>query len=121
MCRLSKIKEIFDFIEICFIFVLRTFNKVIMNSVKNLPTTCPACGGVLHIQTMGCEACGTRIEGVFPLIKLNQLSNEELRFVLDFVMCSGSLKEMAAKLKLSYPTVRNRLDDIIAVLKQEDE
>jgi hypothetical protein len=108
-------------LKFVFTFVPETLNKVIMNSIKKLPTTCPACGGVLHIQAMGCEACGTRIEGVFSLIKLNQLSSEELRFVLDFVMCSGSLKEMAAKLKLSYPTVRNRLDDIIAVLKQEDE
>ncbi|MBE2281852.1 MAG: DUF2089 family protein, partial [Prosthecobacter sp.] len=29
---------------------------------------------------------------------------------------SGSLKEMAALLKVSYPTVRNRLDEVIAKL-----
>lgn len=94
---------------------------MIMNSAKKLPTTCPACGGVLYIQTMGCGECDTRIEGSFPLPRLMRLSDEEQQFVLDFVMCSGSLKEMAAKLKLSYPTVRNRLDDIIAVLKQGEE
>jgi len=38
--------------------------------------------------------------------------------VLDFVKSSGSLNEMAQKLGLSYPTVRNRLDDIIAQLNQ---
>ncbi|MBQ1953883.1 MAG: DUF2089 family protein, partial [Alistipes sp.] len=30
--------------------------------------------------------------------------------------CSGSIKEMAARMELSYPTVRNRLDDVIATL-----
>ncbi len=92
-----------------------------MNGVKRLPKICPACGGGLHVQAMGCENCDTHIEGHFPLPRLMLLSEEEQQFVLDFVMCSGSLKEMAAKLKLSYPTVRNRLDDIIAVLKQEEK
>jgi hypothetical protein len=49
-----------------------------------------------------------------------RLSEEEQRFVIDFVKCSGSLKEMAQKLGLSYPTVRNRLDDVIALLEREE-
>ncbi len=47
-----------------------------------------------------------------------QLSAPDQQFVLDFVKSSGSLKEMAHKLGLSYPTVRNRLDDIISQLNQ---
>jgi hypothetical protein len=34
------------------------------------------------------------------------------------VKASGSLKEMAGILKVSYPTVRNRLDDVISKLKE---
>lgn len=45
------------------------------------------------------------------------LTAEEQKFILDFVMCSGSLKEMALQLGLSYPSVRNRLDDIIERLR----
>jgi hypothetical protein len=45
-----------------------------------------------------------------------QLSEEDQRFICDFVRCSGSIKEMAARMELSYPTVRNRLDDVIATL-----
>lgn len=41
------------------------------------------------------------------------LTSEEQKFIIDFVKESGSLKEMSAKLKLSYPTVRNILDAII--------
>jgi hypothetical protein len=37
--------------------------------------------------------------------------------MLAFIKASGSLKEMARLLRLSYPTVRNRLDDIIERVK----
>ena len=46
------------------------------------------------------------------------IPNTYEQFVLDFVKSSGSLKEMAHKLGLSYPTVRNRLDDIISQLNK---
>ena len=90
-----------------------------MNNNKRMPKVCPACGGGLYVQTMCCEGCDTRIEGSFPLPQLMLLSEEDQQFVLDFVLCSGSLKEMAAKMKLSYPSVRNRLDDIIAELSRD--
>ena len=48
---------------------------------------------------------------------LLQLSPEEQDFVFRFVMTGGSLKELAAQLGNSYPTVRNRLDDIIEKIK----
>ena len=48
---------------------------------------------------------------------LAALSVEDQVFVCDFVKASGSLKEMAALLKVSYPTVRNRLDDVISKLQ----
>ena len=60
----------------------------------------------------------THIEGDYNLPVMMQLSAPDQQFVLDFVKSSGSLKEMAQKLGLSYPTVRNRLDDIIAQLNQ---
>ncbi len=50
---------------------------------------------------------------MFALPIISQLSNDDQRFILDFVKASGSLKVMAQNMKLSYPTVRNRLDDII--------
>lgn len=54
---------------------------------------------------------------MYALPPLLQLTADKQLFLLQFVMCSGSLKEMAALRKLSYPTVRNMLDDIIADLK----
>ena len=86
--------------------------------MKRLPKNCPSCGGALHVKTMFCPACDTRIDGDYPLPRLMQLSEDDQAFVCDFVKCSGSLKEMAVKMQVSYPTVRNRLDDIIDMLEK---
>ncbi len=69
---------------------------------------------------MRCEKCETEVEGLFPLPALVGLSQDDQDFILEFVKASGSLKEMAAILKVSYPTVRNRLDEIIKNLKQNE-
>ena len=87
-------------------------------ALKNLPKICPSCGKRLSVQAMHCNGCDTHIEGDYNLPVMMQLSAPDQQFVLDFVKSSGSLKEMAQKLGLSYPTVRNRLDDIIAQLNQ---
>lgn len=85
---------------------------------KLLPKICPSCGGVLQVHTMRCVECDTKIEGNYPLSALMRLKEEDLRFVMDFVLCSGSLKALAQKMGLSYPSVRNRLDDIISELER---
>ena len=51
---------------------------------------------------------------------LARLSEKEQQFVLDFVKSSGSLKDMAKNIGVSYPTVRNMLDDIIDKLTKMD-
>jgi hypothetical protein len=51
---------------------------------------------------------------------LLKLSPEQQQFVVDFVKSSGSLKDMAGKLGLSYPTVRNMLDAIINDIKKNE-
>ncbi len=51
---------------------------------------------------------------------LTRLSPEDQSFILEFIKSSGSLKEMARLLRLSYPTVRNRLDEIIEHLKKTE-
>lgn len=88
-----------------------------MTSIKKMPRQCPSCGTTLAIRSMQCDSCETRIEGHYDLPLLMRLPDEDMEFVLDFVMSSGSLKEMARKMGLSYPSVRNRLDDIIGRLE----
>lgn len=45
------------------------------------------------------------------------LDDEDLSFVRRFVLASGSLKEIAGIYGISYPTVRLRLDRLIAKIK----
>jgi hypothetical protein len=80
---------------------------------KNLPYLCPSCASPLSVKSMVCGQCHTEVSGVFELPVLAKLSAEEQKFIIDFVKSSGSLKIMAQQLGLSYPTVRNLLDDII--------
>lgn len=85
---------------------------------KRLPINCPSCGSTLRVRTMHCTECDTTVEGDYQLPALMRLRDEDQLFIHDFVMCSGSLKEMASRMGLSYPTVRNRLDEVIAALQQ---
>ncbi len=84
---------------------------------KKLPIYCPSCESGLKVSSLQCDVCETTINGLFDLPQLLKLSPKELSFILDFVISSGSLKLMAGKLKLSYPTVRNMLDEIIGKLE----
>ena len=45
---------------------------------------------------------------------LDYLSDEDLAFIKRLVLASGSLKDVAASYGISYPTVRLRLDRLIA-------
>jgi hypothetical protein len=72
-------------------------------------------------MALKCETCSTEVTGLYELPVLLRLSEEELHFILRFVKNSGSLKEMSAELKLSYPTVRNMLNEIIQKIRNYEE
>ncbi len=48
---------------------------------------------------------------------LTEMSEEDLHFIRRFVLASGSLKELAGQYGISYPTVRGRLDRLIAKIR----
>ena len=79
---------------------------------------CPTCGGPLAVQKLWCPECEIALEGTFELGVLARLSPEQQRFIAEFVKASGSLKEMGKKLQVSYPTMRNRLDSLIAEIRE---
>lgn len=84
--------------------------------MKQLPSKCPSCGEGLDVKRLRCNRCETEVDGLFPLPVLASLSREDQEFILEFIRLSGSLKDMAQHMKVSYPTVRNRLDEIIGRL-----
>jgi len=83
-----------------------------------LPIQCPSCSNPLQVSQLSCPECSTAVSGKYPLPILLRLSQEEQNFIFQFFLSSGSLKEMASQMSISYPTVRNRLDDIIDKIKK---
>ncbi len=83
-----------------------------------LPTSCPSCSTDLRVVQLACPDCGTAVHGDYLLPALSRLGSEDQQFALAFIQRSGSLKEMARLYGVSYPTVRNRLDDLIACVNR---
>ena len=59
-----------------------------------------------------------QLEGQFELPRLLHLPPEDLELMVQFVRLSGSLKDLAKARGQSYPTIRNRLDEVIARLDE---
>jgi hypothetical protein len=83
-----------------------------------LPKKCPSCNSELSVARLNCTNCQTKIEGNYKLPLLARLNDEEQQFVADFVKASGSLKVIAKSLQLSYPSIRNKLDDLITKISE---
>ena len=88
--------------------------------MARLTTVCPGCAESLEVSRLSCPGCSMQLEGRFELPPLLRLAREDLEFVVEFVRCSGSLKELGHLLGQSYPTVRNRLNDIIQRLQSKE-
>ena len=86
-----------------------------------LPCICPSCQSQLKVMRLKCDNCQTEVSGLYDLPALARLLPDDQQFVLNFVKCSGSLKDMAKQLGLSYPTVRNLLDEIIQKIKNYEK
>ena len=57
------------------------------------------------------------IEGSFTLPPLDSLSAEDQVFVMAFMRCNGSIKDMEQMFGISYPTVKNRINRIARQLE----
>lgn len=91
-----------------------------------LPERCPFCSTpVTTVKQYTCNSCGTTFDGHFALCDvahpLTRLTGEQLDFVLAFVQCEGKLNRLEAELGVSYPTVRNRLNEVIMALGGEPQ
>ena len=84
--------------------------------MSKMVAKCPACEDRLVISRLSCPSCRVQLDGQFEIPSLLRLSPDDLRFVINFIKVSGSLKEMAKIEGLSYPTIRTRLNDLIGKL-----
>jgi hypothetical protein len=87
---------------------------------RDVISTCPVCAGELSITRLQCRGCGTAIEGDFSVGRFGRLSLEQLALLESFLRSRGNLKDLERELKLSYPTVRARIDALVRALGLAD-
>lgn len=77
-----------------------------------IPERCPSCSSTLAVTELLCQSCGTHVQGRYELCRYCALQPEE-RSLLDlFLRSRGNVKDVERELKVSYPTVRARLDQL---------
>jgi hypothetical protein len=79
---------------------------------RKAPVICPVCGGQYETTKLTCSGCGSELSGVFGGCDFCRLSEDEEFFVLTFLKCGGSIKDVEKALGISYPTVKNRLESV---------
>ena len=86
-----------------------------------MPEQCPLCKSDILVTRFFCPRCDTSVEGHFQphAGPFADLTEEQIRFILTFVRCEGRFNRMEEELNLSYPTLRNRLYDVIRALGYE--
>jgi hypothetical protein len=82
--------------------------------------TCPVCGEHLIVSRYHCETCDTVIEGRFENSAFPGLTTEQIEFVKTFVRCEGRINRIEQEQHWgSYPTIRNRLREVIRAMGYE--
>lgn len=84
--------------------------------MRPMPARCPICESEMEVVRMHCQACDTSIEGRFSAGALSRLTQEQLDFVTTFVRCEGKINRVEQEMDLSYPTIRNKLQQVIRAL-----
>jgi hypothetical protein len=84
-----------------------------------MPTQCPVTGEPLEITRLECSSSGVTIEGRFQPNEFALLPEDHLEFMRIFVKVRGNLKEVERVLGLSYPTIRQRFENLLRALGYE--
>lgn len=84
------------------------------------PMTCPVCSEPMEITKLHCPSCESELSGHFAPCRFCALPEKDLRFIEVFLKCRGSIKDVERELGISYPTVRNMLDNALRALGFEE-
>lgn len=77
---------------------------------------CPNCGDEMIITSYRCNNCYTEVSGEFEMDNFSRLDKEDKEFIELFLQKRGSIKDVGEEIGISYPTVRNRIDKLVAKL-----
>ena len=81
-----------------------------------VPHQCPSCAGRLHVEKMRCDACDTEVNGKYAMCPVCALDPESRKLFELFLRVRGNLKDIERALKVSYPTVRARIEQMFQKL-----
>lgn len=81
---------------------------------------CPSCGGRLVVTECRCTNCGLQLRSEFNLGLFSTLPDDQLAFIRLFLRARGNLSEVEKVLGVSYPTIRNKLDEINKALDRAE-
>ncbi|MCK6567656.1 MAG: DUF2089 domain-containing protein [Anaerolineales bacterium] len=71
----------------------------------------------MEVVRLHCSSCDTSIEGRFAMGQFSNLTPDQVEFVISFVRCEGKINRMEQEERWgSYPTIRNRLHEVIRKL-----
>jgi hypothetical protein len=80
------------------------------------PRQCPTCASALETRELACPVCATVVRGRWSANPFSHLTADQQTFLTLFVRSRGNLSDVERTLGVSYPTVRAKLDDLIAAL-----
>jgi hypothetical protein len=84
--------------------------------MRPVPARCPICESELTVVRLHCPSCDTSLEGRFSTGQFTNLSAEQIQFITTFVRCEGKINRVEQEIGLSYPTIRNRLHEVIRAM-----
>ncbi|MDD3625705.1 MAG: DUF2089 domain-containing protein [bacterium] len=84
--------------------------------VKKVLNQCPVCGKDLYIKELKCDSCGTEYKGKFEICDICKLPQDQIDFIRIFIKNQGNIKGVEKDLNISYPTVKNKLAQVIRAL-----
>jgi hypothetical protein len=95
--------------------------KISGGTMNQLPANCPICGGSVVVTKFDCHGCGSSVSGEFAQTgnPFSALGADQIEFLKVFVKCEGRLNRMEGELGVSYPTIRNRLQDLVKTMGYE--
>lgn len=101
------------------LYIMYKIDMEFLHMKRKAPSICPVCGGQYETTRLTCSSCKSELSGTFGGCDFCKLTEEESFFVLTFLKCRGSIKDVEKSLGISYPTVRSRLDAVIKRLGLE--
>lgn len=78
---------------------------------------CPTCQTTMGISHLHCEQCSLNLQGQFILPRLARLPREHQKLAESFLLAGCNFKLLAEQMGISYPTLRRRVDEMMAALQ----